>query len=459
MGRNCLSKKNEKKGKRNKMNIHKKIILLLCACSCIQVMGQGKNSRIVTLSFLESIDKASKENISIEAMKIEESAALSEFKESKSYVLPKWSATAAYQRFSKITLYDGFLGESELVSKPPNANAGNFGMEAFFNLYKGGKQKNAVKIASYKNDLSAIQTEELTANVHLQVAQYYFDLVRLQYLKNITMEQIHRAEKRLENINSLYQNGKVTRSDVLRAELMLSKVSLDHNEAINDYTISNKKLNVLLKLEESALIIPSDTTNFKRIDAMDLKEILFGPTVPYALQINEKFIAISEVQKKIIKADNLPSLGLIGGYNFNYPNTLIMPPLDQTYGIGFVGLKMSFDISSLYQNHHKINASNYRLEKIKLQTKYVEENIEQEKHSLYIKYMEALNRIEVTEKSIEQAKSNYNIVNTKYFNQLALLTDLLDADNLYQQSKFDYIRARINTIILYNKILYLTAQL
>ena len=73
--------------------------------------------------------------------------------------------------------------------------------------------------------------------------------------------------------------------------------------------------------------------------------------------------------------------------------------------------------------------------------------------------MEALNRINVTKKSIAQAAANYDIINKKYFNQLALLTDLLDADNLYQQSKYDYIKAQIYARTIYYRILYITGQL
>lgn len=448
---------NELSNKLLKMNLSK-IIIFLSLGVCFHSYGQEDRSPVY-LTFLEAINIASSENLSIAAYNTEELATISDLNDAKSMTLPKFTTSATYQRFSKINLYDGVLGDSKQISKPPNANSGHVGIEGFLNIYKGGKQKSLVEIATNKNELAGIGTEERTADVSLQIVQLYADLVRLLYLKKITIEQINRAQKRLDNITSLYNNGKVTRSDLLRAELMLSKVTLDHNEAKNDYSISNKKLNALINFPESEVIIPSDTLAFKTVDTSSLMEIIHGSSQPYAVQKNEKIIDISEAQVELIKADNLPSLALIGAYGFNYPNNLVLPAMDQTYAVGFVGLRLSYDISSLYQNRHKVHASKFRLEELKLHNKYITYNLQQEKQSLFIKYSEAQNRIEVSEKSIEQARSNYEIINTKYFNQLALLTDLLDADNLYQQSKYDHIKAEISAVIIYYKLLYLTAQL
>ena len=76
-----------------------------------------------------------------------------------------------------------------------------------------------------------------------------------------------------------------------------------------------------------------------------------------------------------------------------------------------------------------------------------------------IKYNEAVNRMLVIKKSIEQAEVNYNIQNNKYSNQLSLLTDLLEADNLYQESRFNYIQANIAALSIYYRLLFLTGKL
>lgn len=411
------------------------------------------------LSFLEAIDRGARENHLVKSAMEEFKAAESERLAAKDNVWPRITANGGYQRFTKVQLYEGVLGESHQITKPPNANAGNLGLESYFNLYSGKKQQSAIQLAGFKSELAALDQQDRVAMTKLEVAQHYLDLVRIYHLKKLAKEQIVRAERRLLNIRSLYDNGKVTKSDLLRADLMLSQVALQYNSAENDYRIGNEKLNVLLDFPNGHLIVPTDTTAFVKVDSVAIRDVLEKGEVPFPVQKSGVRTAVAKVQTKLAKGDNLPSVGLVGAYGLNYPNNLVFPPQDQTLGVGFIGAKVTYDLSSLYRNGNKVKAAKFRERETELDRDYIEKQIAEQKQGLYFKYLEALNRIAVTEKSIEQAKANYKIINTKYFNQLALLTDLLDADNLYQQTKYDFILAHINAVAIYYKILYLTVQI
>lgn len=411
------------------------------------------------LSFLEAIDRGGRENPLVKSAMEEFRAVESEGMATKDNIWPRISVNGGYQRFTKVQLYDGVLGESHKTTKPPNANAGNLGLESYFNLYNGKKLQTAIQLAEFKSDLAALDQKDRVGMSKLEVAQHYLDLVRIYHFKNIAKEQIVRAERRLEDIRSLYDNGKVTKSDLLRAELMLSQVALQFNSAENDYRIGNEKLNVLLDFPKGHQIVPTDTTAFVKIDSVAIRDILEKGEVPLPVQKSGIRTAVARAKTKLVKGDNLPSVGLVGGYGLNYPNNLVFPPQDQTFGVGFIGAKVTYELSALYRNRNRIRAARFRERETELDRDYVEKQIAEQKQSLYFKYLEALNRIAVTQKSIEQAKANYKIINTKYFNQLALLTDLLDADNLYQQTRYDFILAHINAVAIYYKILYLTVQI
>ena len=103
-------------------------------------------------------------------------------------------------------------------------------------------------------------------------------------------------------------------------------------------------------------------------------------------------------------------------------------------------------------------AGKTRLQELNYVQQNIRDNVKQEANGLLIKYQEALNRIKVTEKSIEQASVNYKIVSAKYFNQLALLTDLLDADNLYQESRFNLVQAQTTAQFIYYQLLFTSGK-
>jgi outer membrane protein TolC len=104
-------------------------------------------------------------------------------------------------------------------------------------------------------------------------------------------------------------------------------------------------------------------------------------------------------------------------------------------------------------------AARLRVKQAELQTEARRDEVRTEAASFYIKYGEALNRIAVNEHSVEEALVNYRIQNTKYLNQLTLLTDLLDADNLYQESRFNLVRAQTDALAIYYHLLYLSGNL
>lgn len=413
-----------------------------------------KAQTTIKLTLNDAIQHAKGANRSIGVFKTEESATLSDLEDGKLGALPRIQSNASYQRYTKVTLFEGVLGGSHTIPKPPNANGGNLGLEAAFNLYAGGRQKAAVTDLKHKNELASINTKEQEANIGLQVALQYLDMIRLYFQEHLIDDQITRAQTRSKNITAFYANGKVTKSDVLRADVLLSNVLLSETANENDYLISNQRLNTLLNLEGSTKIIPADTTSLHLADSLELD---FSNA--YAILKARKNIELQENRTKLARSFSHPTAALYGGYGFNYPNTLVFPPQPQTFAVGLVGVKLTYDISSLYQNKQRMKASRLRETALKQQKDWIEDNVQQEARALVVKYNEAIHRIRVIKKSIEQAEANYNIQNTKYANQLTLLTDLLEADNLYQESRFNYIQANIAALSIYYRLLFITGKL
>lgn len=432
---------------------------LFFGASVFSLKAQTVDSTTIRLSLNEAIRYAKESNKLIGVLKTEESATRLDLDDAKMGALPRILSNASYQRYSKVTLYEGVLGHSRQIPKPPNANAGALGLEASFNLYAGGRQRYVIKDLKRKGELASINTKELEANIGLQVALQYLDMIKFYFQGHLIKDQITRARTRLKNIDAFYANGKVTKSDVLRADVLLSNVLLSETANKNDYLISNQKLNTLLNLDEFTKIIPVDTTSLSLADSLELERLLKDYSGTYAILKARKNIELQENRTNLAKSFNLPSATLFGGYGFNYPNTLVFPPVAQTFAVGLIGVRFTYDISSLYQNKNKIRSACLRETELKQQKDWIEDNVQQETNALAIKYNEAVNRMQVIRKSIEQAEINYNIQNTKYANQLSLLTDLLEADNLYQESRFNYIQANIAALSIYYRLLFITGKL
>ena len=69
-----------------------------------------------------------------------------------------------------------------------------------------------------------------------------------------------------------------------------------------------------------------------------------------------------------------------------------------------------------------------------------------------LKHREALDRVEAMKLSVRQAEENYRIMNNRYLNQLAILTDLLDADNLRLNAELQLTTARTRALYTYYEL-------
>jgi outer membrane protein len=123
------------------------------------------------------------------------------------------------------------------------------------------------------------------------------------------------------------------------------------------------------------------------------------------------------------------------------------------------GIKASFAISSIYHNYHKTKVAKLEYESQEIEHAQTQDNVRQQVNEAYLRFNEALNRIEVSKTNVKQATENRRIVSNTYFNQTSLITDLLDADTQLLQTRFDLAAAQIAAQLKYFQLQNVTGNL
>lgn len=95
-----------------------------------------------------------------------------------------------------------------------------------------------------------------------------------------------------------------------------------------------------------------------------------------------------------------------------------------------------------------------RFEEEQLETKILSDVVSDRVFAQYTRYEEILDRIPVNQKAVIQATENYRIVRLKYKNQLALMTDMIDADNALLDAQFNSISTKIDALMHYYELQY-----
>jgi outer membrane protein TolC len=332
--------------------------------------------------------------------------------------------------------------------------------QAGFLVYGGGRIKKNIEEKEIREELASVNTGDEAGRSATQAALLYLQIISLYRQDSLFAEEIKRAELRVKNIRALYENERVTRSDLLRSEVDLSTQQLNREQTDNDIAIAKDKLGIQLDLPATAKMDLTDTS-FQLPTSTELpgEYRSDAPNTPYVLQRYGKLLQLQENRIDLVRTQYYPTVQLYSAYGLSYPNLNLFPPINQWWAAGFIGVTVHYDISSLYKTRNKISAARQQYESLHIQREYVMDNVNEEIRSLNIKYRESLDRIKVAQKSIEQAAVNLRILTAKYYNQLALLTDLLDADNLYTESALRLVRAQTDAMGFYYRLLYATGRL
>lgn len=414
------------------MKVNKRnIVLSLIACTCLApVSGQ----HIYTLD--ECINSALKYNVKVRNAENDLEMAKHDKKEAFTKYFPNISAVGS-----------GFIANEPLVQMQMSPEAkmemlkdGMLGgISATMPLFTGGQIVNGNKLAELGVNMKALQKKQTDDEVRLEVERYFWQIVMLkEKLKTISL-----VEKQLERLETDVQAsvdaGIVTRNDLLQ-------VQLKKNDVLSGKIQLENSLNVSLSLLGQYIGAKSDSINVAFVVEEHLSEspqTLFCNHTDAVERTNEygllkQNLQASKLQYKMAVGKNLPTVAIGGGLVYD---NFVMGQ-DQSFYMGFV--TVSVPISGWWGGTHSIK-------KHKLQVKNAENLLNDNSEMLVIRMQNVWNtlndsyrKVEIALLSVEQSSENLRLNMDYYSAGTATMSELLDAQTLYQQSRDKYVEAYTN---------------
>ena len=80
------------------------------------------------------------------------------------------------------------------------------------------------------------------------------------------------------------------------------------------------------------------------------------------------------------------------------------------------------------------------------------QSLRMEVRDAWLRHEESVEQVKTLELSVLQAKENYRIMQNRYFEQLSILTDLLDANSVMLDAELQLTRARTRVIYNYYRL-------
>ncbi|GHU55070.1 hypothetical protein FACS189415_2060 [Bacteroidia bacterium] len=360
-------------------------------------------------------------------------------------------------------LGDGYLTDRDFsngMNAPIPHYGNNFTLEVSQVIYSGGAISSGIEIAKLQEENARLGLDASRNNIRFQLVGYYLDLFKQQNLLQVYEKNIEQTKQVLKDIQAKGNEGIVLKNDITRYELLLANLELARTQIQNMLTILNNNLITTLGLPANIRISPDKEllsqvlpienetywTNTADLNSPDLKRLSL------AMEINQH-------QDKIIKSERLPKLALLAGNHLDGPITIEVPPINKNLNYWYAGIGVRYKVSSLYETKKSLNRSKFTIQRTKEQYDDAKEQTELAIKADYIKYLETYEQLNTQQKSVELANQNYAVVSNRYKNDMALITDMLDASNAKLSAETQLSNAQINIIFNYFKLLYISGTL
>lgn len=327
----------------------------------------------------------------------------------------------------------------------------NYAVDFTQPLYQGGKIHYSIRKADLQKSVASLQTATDRADVKLSLLEQYMSLFSLYRQHDVLTRNIEESERRLKDIRQMKKEGLITNNDVLRSEMQLTNDRLSLTETENSIILVSQQLNILLGIDENRLLLP-DTTLLYRAVALEQYDDYVAQACMNdpAIRLLREQTEVARNDVRLAKAANLPNVSLYASNTLARPISRTM--VDMYNNNWNIGLSVSYPLSSLYKNNHKIKESKLA---VTLSQNTEEQKIQQIKvnvRTAYLRHREALQQVEALKLSVKQAQENYRIMQNRYLSQLAILTDLLDANSVRLNAELQLTSARTRVIFTYYQL-------
>ena len=377
--------------------------------------------------------------------------------EARSRRLPDIYASLAASYNGNVLMTDRDFGNAHGLSQPHFGNS--FALEAQQVVYAGGTISSGIRLAELQRAQSENAVEMTRNQMRFIALGQYLELLKLENGIKVYDSNIALTEKLIADIKSRQAQGMALKNDVTRYELQMESLKLGKRRLEDQKSIMNHQLCNTIGLENT-IVVPSMTLDNMEDDNLMEKD-LQAEAAGNSPQIRQAALGVkmAEQQLKLAKSEMLPKVAIVAADNFTGPFNYDIPPIDKNFNVWYVGVGVKYSISSLFKSNKSVRKAKEQLRQSHDTHAMAGEAVDNSMQQAYTMHRQAFAELHTQQKSVELAQQNYNVVNNRYLNQLALITDMIDASNIKLNAELQEINARINIAYTYYNIRYVAGSI
>ena len=376
----------------------------------------------------------------------------------KSKRLPDIDASLSLSYIGNALLTDRDFSNANGLSSPHLGN--NFALEAQQVVYAGGAINAGIKLAELGKQQAETGVKLTRQQVRFIAIGQYLDLFKIDNQIQVYEKNIQLTEQLIVDIKEKQQQGMALKNDITRYELQMESLKLGLTTLRNNRNILNHQLCNTLGMDDKETIVP-DASIINKVYGKDSEaywQTASSLSSPLMEQASNE-IRIAEQKEKIAKSELRPKVAFVAAEKFDGPILFELPPIDKNLNVWYVGVGVKYNIGSLFKSNKRIKQAAVETRQAKEAHAMQAEQLNNNMQAAYVKYQQTYVELETQQKSVELAKQNYEVMNSRYLNQMALVTDMVDASNLRLNAELKEVDARINIVYAYYRMKYVAGEI
>ena len=420
----------------------------VCCCVTATLLAQPLFAQ-TPWTLRQCCDYAIEHNISIKQQDNQRKQRDLQLSTAKNSRLPDLSASAS-ESFSfgrGLTLDNTYTNRS--------TNSTSFSLGTTVPLFTGFQIPNQIKLNQLNLEAATKDLEKAKNDIRMQVAQSYVQILYDMEIADVAHRQIAIDSAQVARLEAFVKNGKASQAELSQQQSALAQARLTATQADNNLQLAILSLSQLLELpspEGFSIVRPATTTPAASPaglspDAIYQEALAIKPEV----QAEQLRLSATERNIDIAKAGNYPTLSLSAGLQSNYykTNGMQADPFATQLKNNFsqyIGLNLSVPIFNRFQTRNSIRSARIDRENQLLQLENVKKSLYKEIQQVYYNAVAADSKYHSSEAASQSSKDAFTLMQAKYENGKATITEFNEAKNNYLKAESDLVQSRYENL-------------
>ena len=423
---------------------------MICALCIVHCALLGAQPHLWSLR--ECCDYAVEHNISIKQQQNQRRQQELTLSTSKNSRLPDLSGSVG-QNFS----FGRGLTAQNTYSNT-NTSSTSFSLGTSMPIFTGFQIPNQIKLDQLNLEAATADLEKAKNDIRMQVAQAYVQILYDMEIAEVAHRQIEIDSMQVIRLQAFVDNGKAAEAELSQQKATLANSRLTATQADNNTRLAILSLTQLLELptpDGFAIVKP----NLDELVGLSGLSELVTPDQIYAEALGVKPEILSQELKlkgtehsiKIAQAGNLPTLSLSGGLGTNYYTTsgfksdAFGTQLKNNFS-QYIGLNLNVPIFNRFQTRNNIRNARINQENQQLALENTKKTLYKDIQQVYYNALNAQSKEKSSEEALKSTKDAFQLMQAKYENGKATITEFNESKNTYLKSESDLVQARYENL-------------